>query len=157
MKKKELNHELNLISFISLLSVLICSLLLTAIWVQIGTVNVKQAVSGQADEKSEKNPVLWARIKKGGDLIFQLEEAPKVQKNLKLFEVPGQEGKINKEAVQGHLQNLIKALPGLRMALVKPNAETLYEDIILLFDQFKKAGKSNYFSYGILYISCDHK
>ena len=140
MKKKELNHELNLIAFISLLSVLICSLLLTAIWVQIGTMNVKQAVGGQASESKEKIPTLWAMMQKDGDVVFQLEQAPKLKRKLRKLRVKGLEGALNKEAVELHLSTLVEKIPNLRTGLVKPNAETLYEDIILLMDQFKKAG-----------------
>ena len=52
--KKSLDSELNLIAFISLLSVLICSLLLTAIWIQIGSMDVKQAVGGRQRERIKK-------------------------------------------------------------------------------------------------------
>ncbi|MCB9027413.1 MAG: biopolymer transporter ExbD [Bdellovibrionaceae bacterium] len=140
MKKKELNHELSLIAFISLLSVLICSLLLTSIWVHIGAINVKQAVGGQALESSEKKPTLWAKMQTQGNIVFQLEEAPGVKKNIRVFEVQGRDGGVNKEAVYTHLTTLVKLLPNLQTALVKPNAETFYEDIIVLMDQFKKVG-----------------
>lgn len=140
MKKKELNHELNLIAFISLLSVLICSLLLTAIWVQIGTINVKQAVGGQASASEEKLPTLWAKMQADGDVVFQLDDAPQVSKTLRLFKITGLEGGVNKAAIQEHLQSLLMLIPHLRTALVKPNSETLYEEIISLMDQFKKAG-----------------
>ncbi|MCB0392708.1 MAG: biopolymer transporter ExbD [Bdellovibrionales bacterium] len=140
MKNKELNHELNLIAFISLLSVLICSLLLTAIWVQIGSMNVKQAVGGQSVDSKEKTPTLWAKMQSSGDVVFQLDEAPKVNKALRDLRVQNIEGAVNKEKVNEYLSELVKTLPHLRTGLVKPSAETLYEDIILLMDQFKKAG-----------------
>ncbi|MCB0357676.1 MAG: biopolymer transporter ExbD [Bdellovibrionales bacterium] len=140
MSKKELNHELNLIAFISLLSVLICSLLLTAIWVQIGTMNVKQAVGGQAAESTEKIPTLWANMQKNGDVVFQLEQAPKVKRTLSNLRIANLNGALNKEAIATHLLQLVDTLPNLRTALVKPNADSLYEDIIALMDQFKKAG-----------------
>ena len=39
-KKKELNAELNLTPFIDLLSTMVCFLLITAVWIEIGTVEV---------------------------------------------------------------------------------------------------------------------
>jgi biopolymer transport protein TolR len=137
--KKELNSELNLIAFISLLSVLICSLLLTAIWVQIGSMNVKQAVGGQAAEKSQKEPTLWVNLVKSGDLVFKLEDA-KVKRSLRQFRVKNRDGKINEVEVSEKLQLIKQKVPDLRTALVKPTAESLYEDIILLLDQFKEVG-----------------
>ena len=45
--RKSLDFEINLTPFIDLFSVLICFLLLTAVWIQIGSMDVKQAVGGQ--------------------------------------------------------------------------------------------------------------
>ena len=42
--KKGLNAELNLVPFIDLLSMCICFLLMTAVWVQIGVLDVKQGI-----------------------------------------------------------------------------------------------------------------
>jgi biopolymer transport protein TolR len=47
-RKKTLNPEVNLVPFIDLLSVCICFLLVSAVWLQIGTVQVKQALGTQA-------------------------------------------------------------------------------------------------------------
>jgi biopolymer transport protein TolR len=41
--KKELNAELNLTPFIDLLSTCVCFLLITAVWIEIGSVEVKQS------------------------------------------------------------------------------------------------------------------
>ena len=46
--KKHLDFELNLIPCIDLLSVCICFLLLTAVWLQVGSLSVKQAIGGQS-------------------------------------------------------------------------------------------------------------
>ncbi len=144
MKNKELDSELNLIAFISLLSVLICSLLLTAIWIQIGTINVKQAIGSSSDGPADSQPSVWAKMQKNGDVLFQVEQAPKkLAHKLKTFLVPGENGQINPAAVLGHLEILKEALPEVEMALVKPNSETPYEDIIELMDQLKKIGLMN--------------
>lgn len=41
--KKELNAELNLTPFIDLLSTCVCFLLITAVWIEIGSVEIKQS------------------------------------------------------------------------------------------------------------------
>ena len=46
--KKGLNPEVNLVPFIDLLSVCICFLLVSAVWLQIGSVQVKQALGTEA-------------------------------------------------------------------------------------------------------------
>jgi biopolymer transport protein TolR len=47
-RKKELDFELNLTSFIDLLSTCTCFLLITAVWIQIGTVEIKQSHGTEA-------------------------------------------------------------------------------------------------------------
>ena len=44
-RKKNLNPEVNLVPFIDLLSVCICFLLVSAVWLQLGSVQIKQALS----------------------------------------------------------------------------------------------------------------
>ena len=90
--KKELDSELNLISFVSLLSVLICSLLLTAIWVHIGSMDVKQAVGGQggaASTKEKKPPAVWANLAPDGSIRFVLQDFPKGGKAYDNRQIPG--------------------------------------------------------------------
>ena len=46
--KKELNADLNLTPFIDLLSTCVCFLLITAVWIEIGTVEIKQSHGTEA-------------------------------------------------------------------------------------------------------------
>ena len=139
-KKKDLAPEVNLVSFISLLSVLICSLLLTAIWIQIGSIDVKQAVGGQSQAETKKVPSLWAFMKAEGTLVLQLQDAPRVKRGLRKAKITGREGKLDKEALEAHVIELRKAIPNLNTALIQPQAESLYEDVIGLMDHFKAVG-----------------
>ena len=101
--KRELDFELNLTSFIDLLSTCTCFLLITAVWIQIGTVEIKQShgTEAAAEEKNSfdmdlvfKNPnELRVNLKKGGkqvkmidlkstsneDMLVKLNEAIKSQ------------------------------------------------------------------------------
>ncbi len=49
-RKKSLDAEINLVPFIDLLSMCICFLLMTAVWIEIGAVNVKQVVGTEVTE-----------------------------------------------------------------------------------------------------------
>ena len=139
-KKKELDFEINLIAFISLLSVLICSLLLTAIWVQIGTMNVKQAVGGQSQAETKKIPVIWAKMEKKGAVTFRLQDAGRVPRKLRVAKVKGINEEIDLAGVEAHLEAVKKAVPDLRTVLIQPKGESMYEEIIVLMDHFKKVG-----------------
>ncbi|MBY0385641.1 biopolymer transporter ExbD, partial [bacterium] len=70
--KKHLDFEINLIPFIDLLSACICFLLLTAVWVQVGTLDVKQAVGGQPASETPKKPTLWVSMGPAGELSINV-------------------------------------------------------------------------------------
>lgn len=51
--KKDFNAELNLTPFIDLLSTMVCFLLITAVWIDIGTVEIKQSHGTDAKESKK--------------------------------------------------------------------------------------------------------
>ena len=61
--KKELDAQLNLTPFIDLLSTCVCFLLITAVWIEIGTVEVKQSHGTEAAAQKKESYDL--------DLVFQ--------------------------------------------------------------------------------------
>jgi biopolymer transport protein ExbD len=138
--KKHLDFEINLIPFIDLLSACICFLLLTAVWVQVGTLDVKQAVGGQSASETPKKPTLWVNMGAGGELSINIQDTEKVPTNLRKFVVKGLDGKANYADLEGALIELKTFEPNLRTALIQPQAQSVYEDMIALMDQFKKQG-----------------
>jgi biopolymer transport protein TolR len=137
-KKKHLDFEINLIPCIDLLSVCICFLLLTAVWLNIGTMNVKQAVGGQPAAETEKKPVLWVFMGEKGQLNLDVQQASAVPAAMRKLSLAGLEGK-NNLAELGRIVEQIKNLePSLKTALIQPQATSAYEDIIALMDEFKR-------------------
>jgi biopolymer transport protein ExbD len=82
-KNKHLDFEINLIPCIDLLSVCICFLLLTAVWLNVGSMNVKQAVGGQSAAETEKKPLLWVFMGAGGQLNLDLQQSSLVPAGLR--------------------------------------------------------------------------
>lgn len=78
--KKELNAELNLTPFIDLLSTCVCFLLITAVWIEIGTVEIKQNYGTQATTTKSETYDL--------DLVFRTSQSAKIslKKNGKIIE-----------------------------------------------------------------------
>lgn len=136
-KRKDLNQELDLVSFMSILSLCICFLLFTVAWVRLGVVEVKQAVGGQAASDTEKKPVLWTSLKTNGSVLFELQDAPSAPGNLKKIEIPGKEGEFDKAAIQAHVDAIKTRVPSINTVLIQPQADTLYEKIIGLMDYFR--------------------
>jgi biopolymer transport protein ExbD len=141
--KKHLDFELNLVSFIDLLSVCICFLLITAVWLNIGSMNVKQAVGGQSQADTEKKPTMWVQLGDHGEISLDVKEAGRLPAALQRLKLVGEAGKFNLEGLAKVLAQLKSSLPELRTALIQPKAQTNYEDIIDLMDQFKKAGMAD--------------
>lgn len=138
--KKNLDFEVNLIPCIDLLSVCICFLLLTAVWVQVGSMNVKQAVGGQPASESEKKPVVWVTMDGAGELVLSVQDSARVPASLRKLTVKAKEGKMDLPGLATAVENLLKVEPNLRTALIQPQAASVYEDIITMMDQFKKQG-----------------
>ena len=142
MKKrhKHLDFELNLIPFIDLLSTCICFLLLTAVWIQVGAMNVKQAVGGQAAAETEKKPTLWVMMGERGELTLDARDA-RVPAGLAKTKISGDKtGKVDLAALAATVGKMKATEPALQTALIQPQAASVYEDIIDLMDQFKKSG-----------------
>lgn len=141
--KKNYDVEVDLVAFISLLSVLICFLLLTAIWIQIGSINVKQAVGGQSAAETKKVPALWTKMQPNGKVILQFQDFPSsiTRKLGRSVVVNGNtEGEINFEDFETKVSELIAMVPELKTGLVMPQGESKYENVIQLMDHMKKVG-----------------
>ena len=79
--KKHLDFELNLVPFIDLLSVCICFLLITAVWLNVGSLNVKQAVGGQSAAETEKKPLMMVVLEATGEVNLEVQETQRVPAN----------------------------------------------------------------------------
>lgn len=143
-KKKNLDNEINLISFISLLSVLICALLLSTVWVKLATFDISQAVGGaqiNSSKKNKKQPKLWVSMNKNF-IQLKVKNARKLKASLRLknFKIKNQQWK--HKVLTEHIQKIVKQLPQLKQAFVKPNSSSVYKDVIKLMDSLKVAGVS---------------
>lgn len=139
-KHKHLDFELNLVPFIDLLSTCICFLLITAVWLNVGSLNVKQAVGGQSASETAKNPLVWVTFQDKADLALEVRESAKVPVTLRKIKIPGVNGQMGLEDLSKLIQQIKVSEPSLRTALIQPSAQTSYEQIVDLMDQFKKSG-----------------
>ncbi|KYG62726.1 biopolymer transporter ExbD [Bdellovibrio bacteriovorus] len=141
--KKHLDFEVNLIPFIDLLSVSICFLLITAVWLNVGSMDVKQAVGGQAQEDTKKSPLVWIRMTPAGDLDLEVQQSSLVPAGLRKFRVSQVDKKVNYEGLEKALTNLKAVEPSLNTGLIQPTAATSYEEIIDVMDKLKKSGMND--------------
>jgi biopolymer transport protein TolR len=141
--KKHLDFEINLIPCIDLLSVCICFLLLTAVWLNIGSMNVKQAIGGQSAAETEKKPLLYVTLGQTGALNLKVQESKHVPQNLAQMNLPGVSGAMNMADLVKAITNIKTLEPDLKTVLIQPLAQTNYEDLIALMDEFKKLNLSD--------------
>lgn len=141
--KKHLDFEINLIPCIDLLSVCICFLLLTAVWLNIGSMNVKQAIGGQTTAETEKKPLLYVTFGQTGSINLKVQESNLVPKNLSQLSLPGVAGQLNVAELAKTINDIKTLEPSLKTVLIQPLAQTSYEEIIALMDEFKKMNMSD--------------
>jgi len=131
MSKKDLNFELNLLPVISLLAVLICFLLLTTAWIHIASVDVSQAIGGQSQAETKKQPELWISLN-GKKLTYEIKN---VSKKLKRY---NQRKSINVKYAPEYFKRLKSKIENLNVALISPSKSTEYAHVIAMIDNLKQ-------------------
>jgi biopolymer transport protein ExbD len=141
--KKVLDFEVNLIPFIDLLSVSICFLLITAVWMNVGSMNVKQAVGGQAKEDTKRAPQVWVRMTAKGDLDLEVQQSSLVPAAMRKLRVAQLDSKVDWAGFEKAIASLKQVDPAINTGLIQPTASTAYEDIIDAMDRLKKNGMTD--------------
>lgn len=140
--KKELNFELDLLPVISMMSVCICFLLLTAVWTQIGSININQGLGQESTRQDAKASSVWITMKANGDVTMKMMDSPRLQTDLQergfSLALAGRAGNAAGWAqIDRHAQALKAALPTLKTALIMPEARVNYGDVIRVIDRLK--------------------
>lgn len=137
--KKELDFELNLTSFIDLLSTCTCFLLITAVWIQIGTVEIKQShgTEAAAEKKDSfdldlvfKNPTeLRLNLKKDGKHVRVIDVKSDTKENMLI--------KLNEALLTQVLNDKNKKIT-IAVATVTPRSTVNYGELISTLDVLRK-------------------
>ncbi len=135
-KKNDLDFEINILPILDILSVLICFLLLTAVWIQMGTLETKQAIGDNSTAGAKNPPSLWVTVEKDGNLTLSLRDLPQERQLEHRIGKIG--GKVNWEGLNLKLQALRTQFPDLKTSIVRPGAQTAYGDVIKIMDQLKQ-------------------
>ncbi|MBX2988671.1 MAG: biopolymer transporter ExbD [Bdellovibrionaceae bacterium] len=135
-QKKELNFEINILPILDILSVLICFLLLTAVWMQLGTIDTKQAIGDNSVSGAQNPPSLWAIVKEDNSVELSLRD---VKEKMPLeYRVASRGRDIDWNSLSQRLQNLKSQLPDLKTVVIRPEARTNYGNVIRMMDQMKQ-------------------
>lgn len=83
-RRRSLDAEINLVPFIDLLSMCICFLLMTAIWIELGSIPIKQILGTEAAASSSLSLDLQVRVQSDKSLSVQLEKNGQVVQTMVL-------------------------------------------------------------------------
>lgn len=138
-RHRSLDAEVNLVPFIDLLSMCICFLLMTAVWTQLGSVQVKQANGTEAAASTAKTVDLDLKLTSSLEVNLTVKKSGKVSKQMKVSAVSESElaKHLNTEltAVRNEL-----AREGLKVSAVMltPTQSVPYGQMVSLMDTLRQ-------------------
>lgn len=133
--KKNLNVELNLLPVFDVLSVCICFLLMTVVWIEVRSLETKQAFGSQSALEDSKSSTVWVSIDEKNNLLITLKSAKGSEVK---SQVPQKNGQIDFEKAKGALQAAYAQK--FQMAHILPAKNTKYDQVIRLMDVTKQVG-----------------
>lgn len=133
--KKEVNFELNLVPFIDVLSVCICFLLVTTVFMSLGSFHTSQAIGDSSSKKDNNAQSLTVSFGDGGELKLDLKKGEQL---VRTFSISGDGGQLNMDKLDSWVKDLSARAPELKTVLLLPNPMTKYEDMIGVMSQFRK-------------------
>lgn len=134
--RRRMNFDLNLVPFIDVLSTCICFLLLTAVFMQLGTVNVRQAMGDGAASSAKEQPTMWLRLASDGGIHVSVKNVKSSRASE--FLVRGNRQTPDFDRLDRSLKVVKQTYPTLATALILPAAESRYADLIQLMDTVKR-------------------
>ncbi|MBD64247.1 MAG: hypothetical protein CME62_03515 [Halobacteriovoraceae bacterium] len=136
--KKELNADLNLTPFIDLLSTCVCFLLITAVWIEIGSVEIKQSHGTEAAASK--------KISYDLDLVYTSPTNIKLNlkkngRRVKGFNVKGESIEATQaslsETLQGQVLNFRNKAIEIATATITPRSSVDYGNLMKTLDTLR--------------------
>lgn len=135
-RRKNTNFELNLVPFIDVLSTCICFLLVTAVFINLGSMHVSQAVGSEKQNEKPKGSVTVSLGGKG-DIRFETKDIPGQRGSS--VTIKGDSGKVDFKRTEQWIQGFAANNTDVKTVLLMPNPFSKYDDLIQLMAQFKKS------------------
>lgn len=133
-RKKNMNFELNLVPFIDVLSTCICFLLVTAVFINLGSFHTNQAVGSAKSQEKPKGSVTVSLGGKG-DIRFEVKDV-RGAKNSQIT-ISGVQGQINYARTEEWIKSFSSHYTDVKTVLLMPNPKSKYDELIQLMAQFK--------------------
>jgi len=144
-RRKSLDAEMNLVPFIDLLSMCICFLLMTAVWIQLGTVQVKQSHGTDAAASTKDQVELSVKFTGSSKISLSFQSKGRRLKEI-TFQDAQIEGLVEKmrAGLPGELAKLgLSAKGSVASALLTPSTELGYGNLVSVMDILRGQGILN--------------
>jgi len=139
--KKGVNFELNLVPFIDVLSVCICFLLVTTVFMSLGSFHASQAIGdASSEQKASEAKTLMVSFGDRGELKIDVNKG---EQTVQSKGIPGSRGKVNLEKFDQWLAQMSEAKAEFKTVLLLPNPVTKYDDLIQVMSQLRKNSYEN--------------
>ncbi|MCB0394252.1 MAG: biopolymer transporter ExbD [Bdellovibrionales bacterium] len=135
-KQKDFNFEVDVLPVISLLAVCISFLLITAVWVQLGSLDLSQSIGSEA--KDEKAPTVWAEFYDNGNVELTLKDFDSKNADYSYAIVKSDREGVNLTQLEENIAQIKTRYPDLNTVVVLPKSNSKYEDVVGLIDRFRK-------------------
>ncbi len=142
-RRRSLDGEINLVPFIDLLSMCICFLLMTAIWIEVGSIQLHQLFGTEGMD--DKHPVeVEVRLNNPGEYRVQIEQQGRVLNAMEIKSDATMDAKSRVSQFMAQVQNLILSSGSdvQVSARVIPGATVDYAEMISILDILKGYGVS---------------
>lgn len=137
-RARHMNFELNLVPMIDILSVSISFLLITTVFLQLGTLNVKQGMGDAGAETAKNPPSAFIKVENDGHITFTLKDLPQGSQAVREFNIQGIGGRVDGDRTAQYVEFLRNKYPEIQTASLLPGAQAKYQDLILLIDVLRK-------------------
>lgn len=142
-RRKSLDGEINLVPFIDLLSMCICFLLMTAIWIEVGSIQLFQMFGTEGMDNN--HPVeVEVRMVGSNDYRVQIEQQGKILSAMEIKSDATMDAKSRISQFMAQVQNLVLQ-SGTEVQLsarVIPAAGVDYGEMVSILDILKGYGVS---------------
>ncbi len=140
-RKKGVNFELNLVPFIDVLSVCICFLLVTTVFMSLGSFHVSQAIGEATEEKDKKDQQsLMLSFGSDGEIKIDVQEG---DKTLRSQGIQGVKGQVDFTGLGKWIGQLAQQNQEIKTVLLLPQPGTKYDDLIQVMAQFRQNSFEN--------------
>lgn len=136
-QRKTAEFEINLLPVISVLAVCICFLLLTAVWVHVGTIDTAQAIGAESASGSENPPSVVVQLDKDNSFDIQLKD---VKTKSRHFAIKAVRGQANWSRLDQFLKSLNERHPEIKTSVILTRPQVSYGHTIKTVDALKKVG-----------------